>query len=547
MEGVKDYDVKEFPEATVSLSKDIGDVENAGPRETTKRGLKSRQVQFLALGGAIGTGLFIGTGSTLSVVGPAPLLMGYIFMSFVVYGIMNVLAEMTTYIPLEGLSVPYFINRFVDPSLAFATGWNYWYTLAMLLATEVTAASIIIQYWTTTVNVAVWITIVLIVILLLNIIAVSVFGEAEFWFASIKILAILGLIILGVVLFFGGGPNHDRLGFRYWQHPGAFNPFIVEGNAGRFLAFWYSFIKSGFAFIMSPELITTAAGEAENPRRNIPKAADRFIYRLFAFYVLGTLVIGVTVAYNDPALMSAVANGTGAGASPFVVAIQNAGIGGLNHVINAAILTSAWSSGNSWLFAGSRMLYSLACTDQAPKVFRRCNKKGVPYVAVLFTWAIGLLAYLNVSNSGASVFNWFTNITTISGFIAWIVVLITYLRFRKALIFNNMLDALPYKTPLQPYTAWFSLIVMIILTLTNGFYVFVPSRWNVSDFLVAYITLPIFLVLYLGHKAWFKTPWAIGVQDIDVWTGKEAADAAERDYVITVPSTWYEKVWDWIA
>lgn len=178
---------------------------------------------------------------------------------------------------------------------------------------------------------------------------------------------------------------------------------------------------------MSPELVVTAAGEAENPRRNIPKAASRFIYRLFAFYVLGTLVIGVTVAYTDPNLMNAIANGTGAGASPFVVAIQNAGISGLNHVINAAILTSAWSSGNSWLFAGSRMLYSLACTDQAPKIFRRCNKNGVPWVAVLFTFAVGCLAYLNVSASGASVFNWFTNITTISGFIAWIVVLITYI------------------------------------------------------------------------------------------------------------------------
>lgn len=276
----------------------------------------------------------------------------------------------------------------------------------MLLATEVTAAAIIIQYWTEAVPVGVWITIILVIILLLNVIAVSIFGEAEFWFASIKILAIIGLIILGIILFFGGGPDHDRLGFRYWDHPGAFNPFVTGGNTGRFLAFWYSFIKSGFAFVMSPELITTAAGEAENPRRNIPKAAKRFIYRLFAFYVLGTLVIGVTVAYNDPNLMSAVSSGKGAGASPFVVAIQNAGISGLNHVINAAILTSAWSSGNSWLFAGSRMLYSLACTDQAPKVFRRCNNQGVPYAAVLFTWAVGCLAYLNVSNSGASVFDW---------------------------------------------------------------------------------------------------------------------------------------------
>lgn len=229
-------------------------------------------------------------------------------------------------------------------------------------------------------------------------------------------------------MFFGGGPNHDRLGFRYWKHPGAFKPYLVKGNTGRFLDFWTGFIKSGFSFIFSPELITAAAGEAVAPRRNIPKATKRFIYRLIAFYVLGALVIGVTVAYNDPKLLSGIASGSsGAGASPFVVAIQNAGIKGLNHVINAAILTSAWSSGNSWLFAGSRTLYSLACEGQAPKIFARCNRKGIPYVSVLFTWLIACIAYLNVSSSGATVFYWFTNITTVGGFISWIVLLVAYL------------------------------------------------------------------------------------------------------------------------
>ncbi|KAI4766390.1 hypothetical protein E4T52_00879 [Aureobasidium sp. EXF-3400] len=545
-------DVKEFPQVTSAVTKDVGDVENAGARNThTKRGLSSRQIQFLALGGAIGTGLFIGSGATLSAVGPAPLLMGYIVMSFVVYGVMNVLAEMTTYLPLEGLSVPYFVNRFVDPSLAFAMGWNYWYTFAMLLAAEVTAAAIIIQYWTESVPVAVWIAVILLVILALNIIAVSFFGEAEFIFCSIKILAILGLIVLGIVLFFGGGPNHDRLGFRYWKegNPGAFNPFIANGNTGKFLAFWYAFIKSGFAFIMSPELVVTAAGEAEAPRRNIPKAANRFIYRLFAFYVLGTLVIGVTVAYNDKSLLNAINNGEhAAGASPFVIAIQNAGIKGLNHVINAAILTSAWSSGNAWLFSGSRMLYSLALTDQAPKIFLRCNKNGVPWIAVLFTFAVGCLAFLNVSSNGATVFNWFTNITTISGFIAWIVVLITYIRFRKAMIFHNMLDALPFRTPFQPYSCWFSLIVMILVTLTNGFYVFVPSRWNVSDFLVCYITIPIFLVLWFGHKVWSRNwRWCIPIKEVDVWSGKDIADEEELEYEVREPRNLAEKIWFWIV
>jgi amino acid transporter len=133
------------------------------------------------------------------------------------------------------------------------------------------------------------------VILLLNVIAVAFFGEAEFWFASIKILTIMGLVILGIVLFFGGGPKHDRLGFRYWQRPGAFNPYMTDGDTGKFLAFWYAFIKSGFSFIFSPELITMAAGEAEAPRRNIPKAASRFIYRILFFYILGSWVMGIIV------------------------------------------------------------------------------------------------------------------------------------------------------------------------------------------------------------------------------------------------------------
>lgn len=265
-------------------------------------------------------------------------------------------------------------------------------------------------------------------VLLLNIVTVSVYGEAEFWFASIKIITIIGLIILGIVLFFGGGPKHDRLGFRYWENPGAFNPYLVKGNTGKFLAFWTAFVRSGFAFILSPELITTAAGEAVAPRRNIPKAAQRFIYRLLFFYILGSLIIGVTVPSNDAQLLHAIGtSASGASASPFVIGIQRAGISGLNHVINAAILTSAWSSANAWLYSGSRVLYTLACEGQAPAIFRKCNRYGVPWVAVLASFAVSLLSYLNVSNSGATVFTWFTNLSTISGFIAWIVVLITYI------------------------------------------------------------------------------------------------------------------------
>ena len=144
--------------------------------------------------------------------------MAYLCMMLVVWVVMNDLAEMVTYLPLKGISIPYFVNRFVDPSLAFAVGWNYWYAYAILVAAESTAGAIVLQYWTTVVPVGAWIAIILIVILLLNIIAVSFFGEAEFWFASIKLITILGLIIVSIVIFFGGGPNEGRLGFRYWEN-----------------------------------------------------------------------------------------------------------------------------------------------------------------------------------------------------------------------------------------------------------------------------------------------------------------------------------------
>ncbi|KAL7271633.1 hypothetical protein RUND412_005597 [Rhizina undulata] len=523
----------------------VVDVEQYGE---THRGLKSRHIQLIALAGCIGTGLFVGSGSILAAVGPANLLLAYIFMSSIIWAVMNVLAEMTTYLPVRGVSVPYFVNRFVEPSLAFTAGWNYWYAYAMLVAAETTAAALVIEYWTTSVHPAVWITIILVIILALNIFAVALYGESEFWFGSLKLIAIIGLIILGIILFFGGGPNHDRLGFRYWRDPGAFKTYKARGDVGRFLAFWTAFARSGFSFILSPELVTIAAGEAEAPRRNIPKAASRFVYRLMAFYVLGSLVIGVIVSSSDPDLLNAINSGkSGAGASPFVLGIQRAGIKGLNHVINAVILTSAWSSGNSFLFAGSRTLYSLAITGQAPKILATCNRKGVPYIAVLATWAVACLAYLNVTSSAAKVFTWFSNICTISGYIAWIIVFVTYLRFRKALEFNNLLDSLPYKTPLQPYLSYYALFVITILMLTNGFYVFFPGSFSASDFLAAYITIPIFLVLYFGHKLVKRTPWARGVAEIDIFEGKEEADRLEAEDVPPVPKNWAERIWFWIA
>ncbi|GAP85148.1 putative amino-acid permease inda1 [Rosellinia necatrix] len=532
------------PEAGAEYNVAAGEV-NLAQGHQLQRGLKSRHIQFLALGGAIGTGLFIGSGQILATVGPAPLFMAYLIMMGVVWVVMNDLAEMTTYLPLKGISIPYFVGRFVEPSLAFAAGWNYWYAYAILVAAEITAGAIILQYWTHSVHVAVWIAIQLVVILFLNIVAVSWFGEAEFWFASIKLITIIGLIIVGIVLFFGGGPNHDPLYFKNWQDPpGAFVPYLTGGAFGRFLAFWTAFARAGFSFITSPELIALSAGETVAPRRNIPKAAGRFVWRLAAFYGLGSLVIGVLVPNDDPRLLS---GSSDASASPFVIGIQRAGIPVLNHLINAAVLTSAWSAGNAFCFSGSRVLYSMALNGQAPRVFTLTSRRGVPYVAVLSTLAVGALAFLNVSNTSAVAFQWFSNLSTISGFVAWIVVMVTYIRFRGAMAAHGMLDALPYRTPLQPYATYFVLFLISLLTLTNGFQVFVPSNWSASGFLAAYITIPIFLALYLGHKLWFRTPFAIKLEDVDVLTGKKEMDELAEMDEPPVPRNWWEKVWFWIA
>ncbi|EHA46083.1 hypothetical protein MCOR27_006654 [Pyricularia oryzae] len=509
-----------------------------------ERGLKSRHIQFIALGGAIGTGLFVGSGRILQLVGPAPLFMGYLSMMVLVWNIMNILGEMSTFLPLKGISIPYFVERFVEPSLAFATGWNYWYAYAMLVGAEAVAGAILLDYWNTPVPTAVWITIILIVTLALNIFAVGIFGEAEFWFASIKFISIMGLILTSLVIMLGGAPNNDRIGFKYWYDPGAIKPYLVEGDAGNFLAYWAAFIRAGFAFITSPELIALAAGETMAPRRNIPKAASRFIWRLAIFYGLGSLMVGVIVPSNDDRLLSPKSNAT---SSPWVIGIQRAGIVGLNHVVNAAILTSAWSAGNAFLYSGSRVMYSLALNGQAPAIFKRTSKNGVPYAAVLATWSVGLLSYLNVSNSSAKVFDWFQAICTISGYIAWIVVTITYIRFYAALKFRGLLHTLPYKTKFQPYATYFTLFMLILLTLTSGFDIFPTSKWNVESFVAAYVTLPIFLVLYLGHKIWHRTPLARKVEDIDVTSGVKEMEALAANDEEPVPKNLLQKIWFWIA
>ncbi|CEP20447.1 PUT4 [Cyberlindnera jadinii] len=536
-----------------SLDIEVGDAEelDAGGEGELKQGLTSRHIQIFALAGIIGTGLFVGSGSALSASGPLGLLISYIVLSCVVYFIMNELAEMVTLFPNGGGAIHTLAKRYVDGSLSFATGWLYFYNYAILVPAEISAATIVIKYWTDSVNVAVWITIMTFVVIMLNTLAVKFYGETEFWLGSIKLIAIACLIIVGIVIFFGGGPaQHHVLGFHYWKHPGPLvnHLHLKNENTGRFLDIWTAIIKSGFAFGSGPEFFVITTLEAQDRRRNLIKGTRRYIWRLILIYCFSVIVIGVIVPSNNSKLTSGESN---ANASPFVIGIQLAGIRVLNHIINAAILTSAFSASNSFYFGASRVLYALAKDGNAPKFLLTTNRYGTPYFCTTFVGLISLIGYLNVSSGSSQVFTWLTNISTIASFIGWLIIGAIYLRFRKAMEYNDMWDVMPVRTIWQPYGAYVTTVFVALLTLTNGYAIFMKGNWSISSFMAAYVTIGYFLVFYIGHKVWTRN-WRLfyKVEDIDVTTGLQEAEEEAREaellYKSNPPRNIFERFSNWL-
>lgn len=494
--------------------------------DTTQRGLKSRHAQMIALGGTIGTGLFVGSGQGLNMGGPISLVLSYLILTVLVYGIVTCTTEMSSYLPVPGSSVSYYANRFLSPSLGFALGWIYWYVFSITVPAEITAGALVIEYWNPPVHQAVWITLLMVVIVGLNCMPVKMYGETEFWFASLKVIGIMGLLVMAVVLILGGGPNHDRLGFRYWITPGPFNEYIVTGDSGRLVAFISVLTFSYFAFAFSPELLVVTGGEMQSPRYNLPIAGRRYFYRLIIFYILGAFAISLIVSSKDEALLG---GGKGAGTSPWAIAAKNAGITGLDSVINAIILTSAWSAGNSYLFLASRALYSMSLTGKAPRIFSKCTASGIPYNALAGTAVFSLLSYLNCSSSAATVFNWFVNLINTGGYISWISICVIYVRFRKATEVQQIVD-LPFRSALQPVMAYVCGFIFTLLLLLSGLKNFVGGNWNTSSFITSYVGIAIFAALYFGHKVLFgrNDPWAIPAERVDLISGLDAVLAAER-------------------
>ncbi|GAK67381.1 amino acid permease [Moesziomyces antarcticus] len=509
--------------------------------EELKHALLPRHMAMISIGGVIGTGLFLGTASSLHNAGPLGLWLGYLVMGSVCYAMMMCLGEMISYLPVPGGHIK-LSERFVGKPLSFAMGWNYWYNWVIVLPAELSAAAVLMSYWSDA-NPAIWISVFLVLVVAINLLGTRAYGEAEFWFASIKIITIVGLIILSICIDLGVG-KQGRLGFRYWKNPGPFVQYNkIEGSLGRFLGFFSVLVNAAFSFI-GTEIVAIASAEAKNPRKSVPSAIRKVWIRICLFYFLGTFMIGLVCASNAPELTKGAKT---ASRSPFVVAINNAGIKALPSIVNAALVTSAVSAASSDLFTSSRALYSLAIAGSAPRIFARTTKRGLPYIAVAVSVAFSALSYMSVQAGASTVFGYFANMTSIAGMVTWFCIGIMYLRFNKAMKVQGMSrDVLPYKAALQPFCGWWTVCSTFIVMLFSGWSIFLKGNWSTSDFITNYIPIPFFIILYLGNWFYNRNNGAhIPASEVDLTTGlREILEAEEPE---EKPTTVMGKVWHFIS
>lgn len=503
------------------------------------RSLKSRHLQMIAIGGSIGTGLFVGSGGSLSAGGPASVLIGFALIGIMLYCTVQALGELAVRFPVAGGFSTY-ATRFVDPAWGFAMGWNYVLQWIVAFPLELVAASMTIQFWKSdgtaaaTVNPAAWVALFWAFITAINLFGVKGYGEAEFVFSFIKIIAVIGFVILGIVLVCGGGPHGGYIGGKYWHNPGAF--------ANGFKGFCSVFVNAAFAF-SGTELIGLAAAETENPRKSLPTAAKQVFWRITLFYIVSLTIVGLLVPYTDPNLL----NGNSSAdvtSSPFVIAINNAGISGIPSVMNVVVLVAVLSVGNSSVYGSSRTIAALAAQGQAPKFMGYIDRAGRPMVGIAITVAFGLIAFVAASDKEQEVFNWLLALSALSSLFTWASVCFCHIRFRRGLhVQGRGTDELEFTSAVGVWGSWFGLILNILVLIAQFWTALFPT--NVADaknFFEIYLALPIVLVCYIGFKVWYRTPF-VRAKNIDLDTGRREIDyevlreeiAAEKAFIRSKP------------
>lgn len=373
----------------------------------------------------------------------------------------------------------------------------------------------IIQYWTASISVGVWIAIFWALFTATNFLPIKIFGEMEMWFVSIKVVTILGFIIFAICINAGASPQ-GYLGFTYWRSPGAFAPYddAMAPATGKFVAFWDVLITAAFSY-QGAELVGVGAGEARDPHKTVPAAIRNTFWGILFLFVATIFFVGLLVPYDNPDLLT---GGYSAAASPLVLAANLASVAALPDIINAVLLTAVLSAANSNVYSGSRILVALANEGHAPKFFTRVNKFQTPYLAVATTSAIGLLGFLNLSDGGSNAFNWFLDITAVAGLICWASICLAHIRFQHALQLQGIpRHTLPYTAPLQPWLSYYGLFFNVLIVITQGFTAFIP--WDTTTFFTAYVSVILFAVLYLGYKIALR-PGFVRTKDINISKGQ---------------------------
>ncbi|SGZ47939.1 CIC11C00000005573 [Sungouiella intermedia] len=541
------YANKESSSKDTEYIRDLESFDDLKVEGEVKRNLKARHISMIALGGTIGTGLFISTKNVISA-GPVLALFAYLFIATLAWSVTQSLGEMATYIPVSG-SFTQFSARFCSPALGVANGWNYWFSWCITFALEISVVGQVIQYWTHAVPLAAWISIFFVIITCSNMFPVKVYGEVEFWIASIKVIAVVGWLIYALCMVCGAGKT-GPVGFRYWRHPGAWGAgadLVSNLNTDRFLAWLSSLISALFTF-QGVELVGISCGETANPRKTVPAAIRKVIWRIMIFYVGCIFFMGLLIPYNDEKLND---QNSFAASSPFIVAMKNSGTKILPDIFNAVILMAIISAANSNVYSGSRILYGLGQAGAAPKVFTRTTKHGIPYVAVFSTAIFGALGYLVLSNNGNTVFNWLLNITAVAGLIAWVNISYSHIRFMRILKSRNISrDSLPFQAWGLPFIAYYGFILCFILVFVQGYSVF--FAFNVSDFFVYYVSVILFAVTWLiahiyfnGRNSWRLSTLLLPLDECDIDTG--VRDVDEMVWDDTPPKNLWEKFWAFMS
>jgi lysine-specific permease len=474
---------------------------NSGETEGLHRGIGQRQLGMIAIGGAIGTGLFFASGSAISQAGPGGALLAYAFMGFAVYCMMQSLGEMATQLPIPGAFEAY-AERFLDPSLGFAFGWNYFFSWGLTLAAEFVASALIVQFWFPNSNPTFWVLGFFVFLMALNLLSVRAYAEAEYWFSGIKVTTVIIFIIVGVLMIFGllGG---EAVGLRNWSlvnpQSGAHAPFAGGGSSVLLV-----FLVAGFSF-QGTEAVGLAAAETRDPGKCVPIAIRNVFWRILLFYIGSIFVVGTLIPFTDPNLLR---GDDGVAYSPFTMVFQripNFGYFAAN-VMNFVILSSVLSCGNSSLYVSSRMLYAMANKGKAPAMFARLNKRGVPVAAVWAVGLIGAIAFLTNSIGGQRIYQMLYNFSSLTGFVIWLGIAICHLRFRRAWVAQGRKpEELKFRARFYPYGTWIATILFVMVILGANFGIFQAPVFSWFDFVTSYSVVPVFLLLYLGHKLFKRT------------------------------------------